>query len=462
VADPARAGGHSPAAPGGARTEPGVPGSNAAWFERALRVIPGGVDSPVRSFASVGGTPFTAVRGDGAWLVDVEGTRYLDLVQSYGAVLLGHAHPAVVDAVSRAASAGSSFGMPTPGEVVLAEAICERVPGCEQVRFVSSGTEAAMSAVRVARGATGRARVVKFAGCYHGHADGLLAAGGSGVATLGLSGSAGVPPGAVADTLVVPYNTVPEIGGDVACVIVEPVAANMNLVPPEPGFLEGLRSGCDTAGALLVFDEVISGFRLGPGGATARYGVTPDLWCFGKVIGGGVPIGAFGGSRDLMGLLAPTGPVYQAGTLSGNPLATAAGNAVLSKLAASDYDALGARVAGFAHELVAAINGGGLRACAASVGPLVGLYVGPPGSDIRQPTDYERSSVIAANGVYGRLFHALLRRGVVIAPGPFEVLFPGFAHGERELALVVDVAAEAAAEVAGDLGGDAPMTRATR
>ena len=282
-------------------------GTNAEWFARAKRSIPGGVDSPVRSFASVGGTPFTAVRGEGPWVFDVEGTRYLDLVQSYGAVLLGHAHPVVVEAVRRAAAAGTSFGMPTPGEVLLAEAICARVPGCEQVRLVSSGTEAAMSAVRLARGVTGRSRVVKFAGCYHGHSDALLAAGGSGVATLGLPGSSGVPAGAVADTVVVPYNVVPEIGPDVACVIVEPVAANMNLVAPLAGFLEGLRSACDAAGALLVFDEVITGFRLGPGGATARSGVTPDLWCFGKVVGGGLPVGAFGGSAEVLRSLAPGG-----------------------------------------------------------------------------------------------------------------------------------------------------------
>ena len=265
--------------------------SNAQWFARAARVIPGGVDSPVRSFASVGGTPYTVVRGEGAYVFDVEGHRYIDLVQSYGAVLLGHAHPVVTDAITRAAALGTTFGAPTPGEVLLAEAICARVPGCEQVRLVSSGTEAAMSAVRLARGATGRDRVVKFDGCYHGHSDGLLAGGGSGVAMLGLPGSAGVPVGAVAATAVVPYNVVPELTDEVACVIVEPVAANMNLVAPRPGFLAGLRAACDAVGALLIFDEVITGFRLGPGGATAWSGVTPDLWCFGKVIGGGLPVG---------------------------------------------------------------------------------------------------------------------------------------------------------------------------
>ena len=245
--------------------------------------------------------------------------------------------------MTAAAARGTTFGAPTPGEVLLAEAICARVPGCEQVRLVSSGTEAAMSAVRLARGATGRDRVIKFDGCYHGHSDGLLAGGGSGVAMLGLPGSAGVSAGAVADTEVVPYNIVPALDERVACVIVEPVAANMNLVPPLPGFLEGLRAACTASGALLIFDEVITGFRLGPAGATGWSGVTPDLWCFGKVIGGGLPVGAFGGRRDLLAELAPGGPVYQAGTLSGNPLATAAGLAVLDDVGPADYEALAAR-----------------------------------------------------------------------------------------------------------------------
>ncbi|MDA8309085.1 MAG: glutamate-1-semialdehyde 2,1-aminomutase [Actinomycetota bacterium] len=433
---------------GGGGERPAV-GSNASWFERATRVIPGGVDSPVRSFASVGGTPFTVVHGEGSWVFDVEGRRYLDLVQSYGAVLLGHAHPVVVEAVCRAASLGSSFGMPTPGEVLLAEAICERVPGCDQLRFVSSGTEAAMSALRLARGVTGRRRVVKFDGCYHGHSDGLLAGGGSGVATLGLPGSAGVPEGAVADTLVVPYNRVPELDEEVACVIVEPVAANMNLVPPAPGFLEGLRRACDAVGAVLVFDEVITGFRICSATASALMGVTPDLWCFGKVVGGGLPIGAFGGRQELMAALAPSGPVYQAGTLSGNPLATAAGLAVLAEVADPDYEALAARVGRFARALEGAVRDGGLSAVAPAAGTLAGLYVGsPPGSRLDAPTDYEGARAIASSGVYPPFFHALLRRGVVVAPGAYEVLFCGMSHDDAELNLVVDAAGEAAAEIA--------------
>jgi glutamate-1-semialdehyde 2,1-aminomutase len=427
--------------------------SNAAWFERAGRVIPGGVDSPVRSFASVGGTPYTVVSGQGAFVTDAEGTRYIDLVQSYGAVILGHAHPVVTAAVTGAALRGSTFGAPTRGEVLLAEAICERVPGCEQVRLVSSGTEAAMSAVRLARGATGRDRVVKFDGCYHGHSDGLLAGGGSGVAMLGLPGSAGVSSGAVADTEVVPYNRTPVLDETTACVIVEPVAANMNLVAPAPHFLQELRAVCDAVGALLIFDEVITGFRLGPGGATVWSGVTPDLWCFGKVMGGGLPVGAFGGRRDLMAELAPTGPVYQAGTLSGNPLATAAGLAVLDHVEASSYKELSENVGRFARDLEEAVGSGGLRALAPCVGPLVGLFLAPPGPEpIAPPTDYEAAKALAGNGVYPRFFHAVLRRGVALAPGPYEVMFPGFAHDDALLARVVEVAGEAAADVASEVG----------
>jgi len=315
-------------------------GTNKSWFDRAQAVIPGGVDSPVRSFRSVGGTPYTVVSGEGAYVVDVEGTRYLDFVQSYGASLLGHAHPEVVAVLRDAVAKGTTFGAPTPGEVLLAEAITGRVAGLEQIRLVSSGTEAVMSAVRLARGATGRDKIVKFDGCYHGHSDALLVAGGSGVAQMGLPGSAGVTAGAVGDTIVAPYNVVAPLDDTVAAVLVEPVACNMNLVAPTPGFLAGLRTECDRVGALLIFDEVITGFRLARGGAEEYFGVTPDLWCFGKVIGGGLPVGAFGGSRALLEHLAPLGPVYQAGTLSGNPLATAAGAKVLEIVGAEDYESL--------------------------------------------------------------------------------------------------------------------------
>ncbi|MGD0254563.1 MAG: glutamate-1-semialdehyde 2,1-aminomutase [Acidimicrobiales bacterium] len=417
--------------------------SNAAWFERALRVIPGGVDSPVRSFAAVGGIPYTVVRGEGPYVWDVEGRRYIDLVQSYGALLLGHGHRAVVAAVRDAAGRGTTFGAPTEGEVLLAEAICESVAGCEQVRLVSSGTEAAMSAIRVARGFTGRDRIVKFDGCYHGHADALLAGSGSGVATLGLPGSAGIPSGAVADTLVVAYNEVPVLDERVACVIVEPVAANMGVVAPAPGFLEGLRHACDEVGALLVFDEVITGFRLGLGGASAMSGVVPDLWCFGKVIGGGLPVGAFGGKRQVLEVLAPGGPVYQAGTLSGNPLVTAAGLAVLQNVTQQDYEVLARRVARFACALTEAITSKGLAVQVPVVGPLVGLFFA------EEPvTGYGAARASAANGNYARFFTAMLERGVALAPGPYEAMFPGLAHGERELDDVVSIAGEVAIALA--------------
>jgi glutamate-1-semialdehyde 2,1-aminomutase len=421
--------------------------SNEAWFKRALAVIPGGVDSPVRSFASVGGTPYTVREGAGAYVVDVEGRRYLDFVQSYGASLLGHASPVVIEAVERALRRGSTFGAPTPGEVLLAEAMVERVAGLEQVRFVSSGTEAVMSALRLARGATGRAKVLKFEGCYHGHSDALLVAGGSGVAGLGLPGSAGVPPAAVADTVVAPYNELPILDDDVACVLVEPIAANMNLVAPKPGFLEGLRAECDRVGALLIFDEVITGFRVAPGGCEATLGVTPDLWCFGKVIGGGLPVGAFGGSAALCAELAPQGPVYQGGTLSGNPLAMAAGLAVLESMGEDDYVSLTERVEGFAEALGSAIAEGGLSATLPTAGCLLGCYLAPPGAAIEAPTSYAESKALAGNGVYPRFFHAMLSRGVALAPGAYEVIFVSMAHGEKELDQAVSSAREAAREV---------------
>jgi glutamate-1-semialdehyde 2,1-aminomutase len=430
--------------------------ASRALFERAGAVIPGGVNSPVRSFRSVGGSPYFVARGEGAYVWDADGNRLLDFVQSYGASILGHADPRVVRAVTEAAELGTTFGAPTEGEVLLAEAICSRVPGCQQVRLVSSGTEAAMSAVRVARGFTGRSRIVKFAGCYHGHSDGLLAGGGSGVATLGLPDSAGVPAGAVAETVVAPYNRVPALDDRVACVIVEAVAANMGLVAPVEGFLRGLRAACDDAGALLIFDEVITGFRLGADGASGWSGVRPDLWCFGKVIGGGLPVGAFGGRADVLASLAPDGPVYQAGTLSGNPLATAAGLAVLSSLDAASYAALSARVARFgealAEDLTAIldkagrVNGEGrpLEARVPVVGPLFGIFFVPVGSG--PVVGYDGAVVSASTGLYASLFRAMLDRGVALAPGPYEVGFPSMAHGNAELEHALDVAAAAMAD----------------
>ena len=412
--------------------------TNEALFQRACDVIPGGVDSPVRAFGKVGGTPYFVARAEGAYVWDVEGRKYTDYVQSWGASILGHAHPKVIEAITKAAAAGTSYGAPTEREVLLAEAIRERVPSCQRVRLVSSGTEACMSAVRVARGFTGRDRIVVFDGCYHGHADHLLAAGGSGLATLGLPGSAGVPKQAVADTLVVPYNVVPEIGPDVAAVMVEPVAANMGLVPPAAGFLDGLRQACDRAGALLIFDEVITGFRLGPGGAQAHFGVTPDLSTFGKIIGGGLPLAAFGGRADVMAVLAPGGPVYQAGTLSGNPLATAAGLAVLDLLDDAAYVQLAGRAAELATNLTTVITDAGLPVQVPTVGPLVGLFFADDA-----PHDYA-SAKLADGARYARFFHHLLDRGVALAPSPFEALFPSLAHTKEELERTVDLAAAAA------------------
>ncbi len=413
--------------------------SNASLFQRAQLVAPGGVNSPVRAFRSVGGTPYFVARGSGSRVWDVEGREYLDYVQSYGASIVGHAHPAVVAAVQEAAADGSTFGAPTEREVLLAEELSARVPGADMVRLVSSGTEATMSAVRLARGATGRDRVVVFDGCYHGHSDGLLAGGGSGVATLGIPASAGVPSAAVSSTLVLPYNQVPALTEEVACVIVEPIAANMGLVPPGPGFLEGLRAECDRVGALLVFDEVITGFRVARGGAAQVFGVEPDLWCFGKVIGGGLPLAAFAGRRDLMEQLAPLGPIYQAGTLSGNPLATAAGLAVLSLLDDAAYAALAATAGRLAAGIAGACRGAGLEVQVPVAGPLLGIFFAP------SPVgDYEASKASAATGLYPAFMHGLLERGVAVAPGAYEVLFPSLAHTdadlERTVAAVGDVA----------------------
>ena len=421
--------------------------ANRTLFERAQRVIPGGVNSPVRAFGSVGGTPYFVDRSDGPYVWDADGRRYIDYVQSYGPGILGHAHPVVLEAISVAASRGTSFGAPTEAEVVMAEMVVERISGLESVRFVSSGTEATMSAIRLARGATGRPGIVKFAGCYHGHGDALLAAGGSGVANQGLTGCDGVTAGAVADTIVAPYNVVPELDETVAAVIVEPVAANMGLVAPAPGFLEGLRTACDASGSLLIFDEVITGFRLARGGAAERFGVTPDLWCFGKVIGGGLPVGAFGGRWNVMEHLAPLGGVYQGGTLSGNPLAMAAGRATLELLDDGAFDRLTATAARLADGLAVAFNGAGLQTVLPRVGPLLGCFFG----DVA-PADFDEAKVLADNGIYPKVFHALLERGVALAPGAYEALFPSLAHSDEVIDETISIAVEAAEAVVAELG----------
>ena len=408
--------------------------SNDEVFTRSTAVIPGGVNSSIRAFKSVGGRPYVVARAEGARLWDVEGNEYIDLVQSYGAVILGHAHPAITAAITSAAAGGTSYGAPTPREMKLAEAIVERVASCEQVRFMNSGTEATSTAVRLARGYTGRDRVVIFHGNFHGATDALLAAGGSGIATLVIPGTAGVPAGAVAETLVVPYNVVPTLDDTVACVIVEPIAANMGVIAPAPGFLSGLRAECDRVGAVLIFDEVITGFRIGTGGAQAKYDVLPDLTTFGKVIGGGVPIGAVGGGREIMETLSPLGPVFHAGTLAGNPIATAAGLAVLDVLDGDVYIELMARARHLAALMRDACAAAGFPAQFPVVGTLVGMVCG----NVEPPHNFETAKR-TDEAAYARFFHAMLRNGVAIAPGAYEALFVGLGHTDEIIERIGDV-----------------------
>ncbi len=426
----------------------GVP-SNATLFERSRAAIPGGVNSSIRAFKAVGGEPYVVARAAGATITDVEGTTYYDLVQSYGAVILGHAHPAVTEAVRAAAGDGTSYGAPTPREMKLAEAIAERVPSCERVRLMNSGTEATSTAIRLARGVTGRDRIVTFAGNFHGATDALLVAGGSGVATLGLPGTAGVPNAAVAETMVAPYNVVPELDERVAAVIVEPIAANMGVVAPTAGFLDGLRAECDRVGALLIFDEVITGFRIGPGGAQAKYDVRPDITCFGKVIGGGLPIGAVGGSADVMEHLSPLGPVFHAGTLSGNPLATAAGLAALGQLDGDVYIELMARARHLASLLRDACAAAGFAASFPVVGTLVGIVCGDDAGDVRDFDDAKRTDEAA----YAAFFQAMLAEGVAMAPGAYEAIFVGLGHTDDVIDEIAAAASRAAVAATGATAG---------
>lgn len=420
----------------------GVP-SNAQLFARSAQVIPGGVNSSIRAFRSVGGTPYLVSRAEGAYVWDVENRQLIDLVQSYGAIILGHAHPTVTAAVTAAVVDGTSYGAPTPREMKLAEAISERVASCEQVRFMNSGTEATSTAVRLARGSTGRKRIVTFHGNFHGATDALLAAGGSGIATLGLPGTAGVPDEAVANTWVMPYNVVPTLDSDVAAVIVEPVGANMGVVAPVKGFLEGLRKECDRVGALLIFDEVITGFRLGLGGAQAKYDVAPDLTCFGKVIGGGLPIGAVGGRRDVMEHLTPLGTVFHAGTLAGNPLATAAGLAALSELNDDVYMELSARARRVAAVLRDACVENNVPAHFPVIGTLIGMHFGTALNG-RAPQNFEEAKT-TDEALYARVFHALLSNGIALPPGAYEALFVGLAHTDDVIERIGDIAHSALA-----------------
>lgn len=417
-------------------------------FERACAVIPGGVNSPVRAFGSVGGQARFIRGASGAHIEDADGNRYIDYVASWGAILAGHAHPAVLEAIRVAASRGTSFGAPTEAEIALAERVAALVPSIEMLRLVSSGTEATMSAIRLARGATGRDRILKFDGCYHGHPDHMLAAAGSGVATLGIPGTDGVPSAAVADTMVTPFNDLAAVeslfaarGTEIAAVIVEPVAANMGLVLPVDGFLRGLRAVCDRHGALLIFDEVITGFRVALGGAQARFGVKPDLSTFGKVIGGGLPVGAYGGRRALMQRMAPVGPIYQAGTLSGNPLATAAGLAAL-ELASQPgvYEKLEAGSRRLADGLTSLAREAGVPLSSSAIGGVFGFFFHP--GPVRSYADAQKSDTKR----FRAFFHAMLEQGVYLAPSPFEAGFLTLAHGDAELDQTLDAARRAFAQ----------------
>ncbi|MBZ0274484.1 glutamate-1-semialdehyde 2,1-aminomutase [bacterium] len=415
--------------------------SSERLFERAGRVLVGGVDSPVRAFRSVGGTPAFIASGKGARMTDVDGNDYIDLVGGWGPLILGHAQPDVIAAVIDAAKSGLSFGACHEMEHRLGEEVVARIPSAEKVRFVNSGTEAAMAAIRLARGATGRAKIIKFAGCYHGHADAFLIAAGSGALTFGVPDSAGVPEGVARDTLTAPYNDLDEVKkllaanrGHVAAIIVEPVAGNMGVVPPAEGFLEGLREVCVEHGALLVFDEVMTGFRVARGGAQERFGVRPDITVLGKIIGGGMPVGAYAASADLMDRVSPLGPVYQAGTLSGNPLAMAAGLATLTRLSPDVYEKLEHAGARLEAGLIEAANRNGVAATVNRVGSMITLFFceGP----VTDLASAKTSDAVR----FGRVFHAMLDAGVYLPPSAYEAAFISAAHGDAEIDAIAKAA----------------------
>lgn len=418
-------------------------------IERAKHVIPGGVNSPVRAFKGVGGEPLFIKSGHGAYLVDVDGREYLDYIGSWGPLILGHAHPEVMAKVMAVMQDGFGFGAPTVLEISLAEKVVSLMPSIEQVRFVNSGTEATMSAIRLARGFTKRNKILKFAGCYHGHSDSLLVAAGSGILTLGIPSSAGVSEAVAADTLVAEFNHLDQVqdlfkqyGDDIACIIVEPIAGNMNCVLPEPGFLQGLRECCDAYGSVLIFDEVMTGFRVAHGGAQALYGVKPDLTTLGKIIGGGFPVGAFGGRKDIMACIAPVGPVYQAGTLSGNPVAMAAGLATLELLDAPGcYDTLGASSQALMQGFQRAAHHSGIALTTVAVGGMFGFFFND------KKVSCEAEAKQCRVDLFKPFFHAMLAEGVYLAPSAYEAGFMSLAHTEADIQRTVAAAEKCFSEL---------------
>jgi glutamate-1-semialdehyde 2,1-aminomutase len=419
-------------------------------FEQAVKVIPGGVNSPVRAFAAVGGTPPFIDRAEGAYLVDVDGKRYIDYVGSWGPMICGHAHPEIISAVTETVQKGLSFGAPSPLEVQLAQRICDLMPNIELVRMTCSGTEATMSAIRLARGFTGRDKIIKFEGCYHGHADSLLIKAGSGALTLGVPSSPGVPSVLADHTVTLEYNNADqvkqvfaEIGAEVACVIVEPVAGNMNCVPPAAGFLQTLRECCDESSSVLIFDEVMTGFRVGLGGAQERYDIVPDLTTLGKVIGAGMPVGAFGGKREIMSHISPLGPVYQAGTLSGNPVAMAAGLKNLEIISRPGFfEDLTQRTGQLVSGILGAAEANGIAMCANQVGAMFGLF-------FTDQAEVMRFSQVSAcdTELFKKFFHGMLARGIYLAPSAYEAGFVSAMHGAAEIEQTIEAAAATFAEL---------------